>query len=268
MHDTFPSHAASLLNDPRWELTLAEEFSAGVIESSRWNHELGTGVDRGLTRWGNNEKQYYTNRTENSRVENGVLILEARAESFEGESYTSARINTQGKFEQRYGRVEARMRVPHGKGIWPAFWMMGRSSVTGDDWPSCGEIDIFETVGGSEELDRTVYGTVHYGPDAPRHEMNQGSLDTGHPIHTEWHRFGIVWTPSAIAWQFDDVIYHRVGIRDRPEFHDAAYILLCLAVGGFWPGDPDKTTVLPQRWLVDYIRVWKWNDAGDPLRDS
>ena len=234
-------------------LVMSDEFDVnGKPNSEIWNYDIGTGNNG----WGNGELQYYTDRTENVTVQNGVLLITARKESFNGSSYTSARLLTKGKFEQAYGRYEARIRVPYGQGIWPAFWLLGANSDT-VVWPQCGEIDIMEYRG---QNPTTILGTVH-GPGysggnsiSKSYNLLNDRFDTG------FHVYGIEWGPEYINFYVDDVLYNQITPSDVTGewvFDKPFYIIINLAVGGSFVGSPNSETVFPQTMLVDYVRVYK-----------
>ena len=235
------------------ELTLSEEFDTdGQPNPSIWGYEIGTGENG----WGNQELQYYTDRSDNVTVQNGVLLITAREESFEGSAYTSARLITKDKFEQRYGRFEARIRLPYGQGIWPAFWMLG-ADIDENPWPGAGEIDIMEYRGQEPTV---LIGSMH-GPGysageaiSKEYELTNDRFDTG------FHIFGIEWGPEYVNFYVDDVLYNQIAPEDVPGpwvFNKPFYILMNVAVGGTFVGSPDEETVFPQTMLVDYVRVYK-----------
>lgn len=243
------------------EITVQDEFDVdGAPDSSLWNYNIGTRGDG----WGNNELQYYTDRPENIIVQNGYLIITAKQENFEGSSYTSARILTKDKFEQRYGRFEARIRAPYGQGIWPAFWMLGANS---DEviWPECGEIDIMEIRGQEPSI---LFGSVH-GPGysageaiTKRYDLENDRFDTG------FHIFGIEWAPDYVNYYVDDVLYNQITPEDLPNpdnwvFNQPFYLILNVAVGGSFVGSPNEETVFPQTMLVDYVRAYKYNGPNE-----
>ncbi|MFT0716768.1 family 16 glycosylhydrolase [Flagellimonas lutimaris] len=235
------------------ELTLSEEFDTdGQPNASIWGYEIGTGENG----WGNQELQYYTDRPENVNVQNGVLLITAREESFEGSSYTSARLVTKDKFEQRYGRFEARIRLPYGQGIWPAFWMLG-ADIDENPWPGAGEIDIMEYRGQNPTLlIGSVHGPGYSGGEAISKEYNlvNDRFDTG------FHIFGIEWGPEYVNFYVDDVLYNQITPEDVTGtwvFNKPFYILMNLAVGGTFVGSPNEETEFPQTMLVDYVRVYK-----------
>ena len=237
------------------DLVFEDNFDVdGAPDASVWNYDIGTGENG----WGNNELQYYTSRSENVSVQNGYLLITARKEAFEGSGYTSARLTTRGKFEQAYGRYEARIRLPYGQGIWPAFWLLG-ADTQGEVWPQIGEIDIMEYRGQNPTV---VLGTVH-GPGysggnsvSKSYTLQNDRFDTG------FHVFGIEWGPEYINFYVDDVLYNQITPDDVPGewvFNDPFYIILNLAVGGSFVGAPNEETVFPQTMLVDYVRVYEGN---------
>jgi len=235
------------------QLVMQEEFDTnGAPNASMWSYNIGTGANG----WGNNELQYYTDRPENIVIENGSLKITARKELFLGSSYTSARILTKGKFEQKYGRIEARIKLPWGKGIWPAFWMLGANSDT-VLWPQSGEIDIMEYIGSKPTQ---VFGTVH-GPGYSGGEAISKSYTLpNNRFDNDFHIFGIEWGENYINYYVDDVLYNQITPKDvKGEwvFNQPFYIILNVAVGGNLPGSPNSETVFPQTMLVDYVRVYE-----------
>lgn len=242
------------------ELVMQDEFDVdGSLDSSLWSFDIGNGegTDAGIG-WGNNELQYYTNRTENITVQNGVLIITAQKESYEGASYTSAKILTKGKFDQAYGRFEARMRLPYGQGMWPAFWLLG-ANIDDVKWPNCGEIDIMEYRGQEPTI---TNGTVH-GPGYSGGLAITKAYDlVNDRFDTDFHVFGIEWGPEYINFYVDDVLYNQItptNVTGEWVFNQPFYIILNLAVGGSFVGSPDSETSFPQTMLVDYVRVYKNN---------
>ena len=233
----------------------SDEFNgSGAPDGSKWTMETGAGG------WGNNESQFYTNRRENVRQEGGNLVIEARRESYNGAPYTSGRLITSGKFAQTYGRMEARIKIPRGQGIWPAFWMLGQD-IGSVGWPNSGEIDIMENVG---KEPNTVYGTVH-GPGYSGGGGITGSRNIGRPLADDFHQYAIEWSPNLIRWFLDGSEYHRVtpaNVTGTWVFNKPEFLLLNVAVGGNWPGYPDGSTQFPQQMLVDWVRVNSWTDGG------
>ena len=244
-----------------WNLIWSDEFEgeAGTpVDSSKWTHE------RGGSGWGNNERQFYTDLPENASLDgNGNLAIVARVDDTGSRAchyglceYTSARLITENKFEFTYGRVEARIQIPRGQGIWPAFWMLG-TNIRQIGWPASGEIDILENIGREP---RTVHGTVH-GPGY------SGANGIGRPYSLDedfaddFHVYAIDWDENAIRWYVDGNLYNTLTPDDLRGndwvFDHDFFILLNVAVGGHWPGMPDDTTVFPQTMLVDYVRVYE-----------
>jgi beta-glucanase (GH16 family) len=238
-----------------WALVWADEFNQADGSSpdpSKWAFDTGAGG------WGNGELEYYTARTNNARIENGQLVIEAMAEDFSGSSYTSARLKTQGKWSWTYGRIEARIKIPRTQGLWPAFWMLG-TNIPAAGWPACGEIDIMENIGVEPAL---VHGTVH-GPGYSGSGGISGAfqLPGGGAYADDYHVFAVEWTTNQIKWFVDSWQYFSVTPTRLPTggtyvFYQPQFLLLNVAVGGQWPGYPDATTVLPQRMWVDYVRVY------------
>lgn len=233
-----------------WTLIWQDEFDGEVLDPAKWAVEIG---GHG---WGNNEKQFYTDRTENLRLEDGLLIFEARDEFFVRRNYTSGRIKTQGLFSFTYGRVEARMKLPYGQGMWPAFWMLGEN-IDAVPWPGCGEIDIMEHIGREP---RFVYGTVHGPGYSGASGIGNFTSFPGASLSDAFHTFAIEWEPEEIRWFVDDNQFFTlkpIQVTGEWVFDHPFFILLNLAVGGYWPGDADETTVFPQFLEVDYVRVYQ-----------
>lgn len=237
----------------------------GAPDTNLWGYDLGDGSEQGIPGWGNEELQYYTNRPENASIQNGVLLITAREESFEGSQYTSARLSTKDLFEQRYGRFEARIRLPFGQGIWPAFWMLG-ADIDENPWPGAGEIDIMEYRGQEPTvLIGSVHGPGYNGGNAISKEytLENDRFDTG------FHIFGIEWGPDFVNFYVDDVLYNQITPEDVNEetngqgvwvFDKPFYILMNLAVGGTFVGSPNAETQFPQTMLVDYVRVYELDE--------
>ncbi|HKX28226.1 MAG TPA: glycoside hydrolase family 16 protein [Blastocatellia bacterium] len=232
-------------------LLWSDEFSGSAINTADWNFDLGNNG------WGNNELENYTNRSQNARIENGNLVIEARQESLGGSSYTSARMNTGG--HRAFGIntwVEARIRVPRGQGIWPAFWMLG-SNIGTIGWPSCGEIDIMEIQGQNPFVN---FGTIHWADANNAHAYYGGNFNSAANLADGYHVFAISRTATAIKWYVDGTQYHEAnianGINSTSEFQGQFFVIVNVAVGGNFVGSPNAGTVFPQQMLVDYIRVW------------
>ena len=231
-------------------LVWSDEFDGSSINTANWSFDLGN------SGFGNNELENYTSRPENARVQNGMLILEARRENL-GSAYTSARIKTQGK--QSFGIntwVEARIKVPEGQGIWPAFWMLG-NSISTVGWPSSGEIDIMEIRGQNPFRN---FGTIHWADANGQHVSFGGIFNSSSSLSAGFHTYAISRTGSSIKWYVDRVQYAEAniagGINSTSEFQGPFFILLNVAVGGNFVGSPDGTTVFPQQMQVDWVRVW------------
>ncbi|WP_288955711.1 glycoside hydrolase family 16 protein [uncultured Polaribacter sp.] len=243
------------------ELVWADEFDTnGGVDQSKWKFDLGDGSAQGLPGWGNNELQYYTNRSENIEVKDGMLHITAKRETFMGANYTSAKILTKGLYETTYGRFEARIKLPWGKGLWPAFWMLGDDSNGTVAWPNIGEIDIMEYRGQQPTITHgSVHGPGYSGgnPITKSYELTNDRFDTG------FHIFGIEWGENYINYYVDDVLYNQITPADLPEGTEWVfnsnqfYIILNLAVGGNFLDNPDGNTVFPQTMIVDYVRVYK-----------
>jgi beta-glucanase (GH16 family) len=242
-----------------WQLTWSDEFNGSNGSSpdpKKWIFVTG---GKG---YGNNELETYTSRPANIQQQHGKLVITAQKEDFTGSdgvprNYTSARINSSGLFTQTYGRFEARIKLPVGKGIWPAFWLLGDNHET-LHWPDCGEIDILETIGAPS----TVYSTLH-GPGYSGAKGISAHIDLppGQAVNTAFHLYAVEWSPNDIRFYVDDhLIAHRTPADLPPGatwvYDHPFYILLNLAVGGFWPGNPDASTVFPQQMLIDYVRVY------------
>jgi beta-glucanase (GH16 family) len=249
-----------------WTLAWSDEFdgpAGSAVDGTKWVSEVGNGSHG----WGNRERQYYTNTTKNASLDGaGNLVITAYRESlgkrfrcWYGECrYTSARLKTQGKFEQAYGRFEARIRVPYGQGIWPAFWMLG-SNIQKAGWPACGEIDIMENIGREPAI---VHGTIHGPGYSGAHGIAAPYTLTSGAFKDAFHLFAVEWEPNRIRWYVDGQLYRTRTPADLPRgstwvFDHSHFLLLNLAVAGYWPGDPDTTTVFPQKMYVDYVRVYK-----------
>lgn len=261
---------SSAAQEREWELVWSDEFESGSLDRDNWTYQLGTGSQYGLNGWGNNELQYYTEREDNIFIQDNKLHIVAREENHEGMSYTSARIRSKDKADFRYGRYEIRARLPKGRGLWPAIWMMPTESVYGG-WPQSGEIDILELVGHEPDV---VHGTVHYGSPWPDNQHTGGrfELDEG-TFNDDFHTFALEWIPDRIRWFVDDQLFFQVtpnNLSPQPwPFDQYFHFIMNVAVGGNWPGNPDGTTEFPQEMVVDYVRVYKEAEATytDPPSD-
>ncbi|MDX3798756.1 ricin-type beta-trefoil lectin domain protein [Streptomyces sp. AK04-3B] len=241
-------------------LTFSDEFdgpAGAAVDGAKWQTETGDNVD-------NHERQYYTAGNRNAALDGqGHLVVTARRENpgnypcwYGRCEYTSARLNTAGRFTTTYGRVEARMKIPRGQGMWPAFWMLG-DDIGRVGWPDSGEIDVMENVGFEPS---TVHGTLHGPGYSGSGGIGAGyALPAGQAFADAFHTFAVDWSPNAITWSVDGAVYQRRTPADlggrRWVFDKPFFLILNLAVGGYWPGDPDGGTVFPQQLLVDYVRV-------------
>ncbi|MEU4096606.1 family 16 glycosylhydrolase [Streptomyces sp. NPDC026673] len=247
--------------------TFADEFdgpAGSAVDGGKWQVETGDNVN-------NHERQYYTAGNRNAALDGqGHLVITARKENPAGYQcwygscqYTSARLNTAGRFTTTYGHVETRMKVPRGQGMWPAFWMLG-NDIGDVGWPASGEIDIMENVGFEPG---TVHGTLH-GPGY----FGSGGIGAGYTLPggqafaDAFHTFAVDWNPDSISWSVDGTVYQRRTPADlggrQWVFDKPFFVILNLAVGGYWPGDPDGSTAFPQQLVVDYVRVTTSDGGG------
>jgi beta-glucanase (GH16 family) len=253
------SPTASTTPPSGWSLTWSDEFNSAngsAPDAGKWSQETGGNG------WGNHELEYYTARPQNSSIQDGNLIITAAKETYTGsdgvsKDYTSARLKTASHFSQKYGRFESRIKIPTGKGVWPAFWMLG-DNIDSVGWPECGEIDIMENIGSEPAKN---HGSMH-GPG-----YNGGAaltaiytLPSGN-LSDDFHVFAMEWEPSAVRFYVDDHLYSTHTPNDVPQggkwvFDHPFFILLNVAVGGDFPGNPDATTTFPAVMKVDYVRVY------------
>jgi len=247
-------------DEPGWELVWQDEFDGDEIDLSNWTYDIGGWG------WGNGEAQYYTSRPRNARVSNGLLMIEAHQEKYENSYYTSARMLTQGLREFQYGRMEARIKVPAGAGLWPAFWMLGsdfihRAEDEAHRWPFVGEIDIMEYVGREPDL---ILGTVH-GPGYAGALGLSKWFRQDYLTADEFHTYAIEWDYDGIRWFYDDQMYYdlaRTGVGNREWVFDGDFFLILnLAVGGLFPGPVALDLEFPVQMYVDYVRVYQ-RDSG------
>jgi beta-glucanase (GH16 family) len=241
---------------PGLSLAWSDEFDGPALNTAAWSHQNGDGCPS-LCGWGNNELEYYTDRPDNLFFQDGKLVIEAKREDFGGKSYTSSKILTSGKKTFKFGRIDIRARLPKGKGIWPALWLLPQDNVYGG-WPRSGEIDLMELVGHEPNK---VYGTLHYGPGPGSTQTSRGyTLPSGN-FSDEFHVFSVEWKQDQIKWYVDNNLYSTVNRADIGSlnwpFNEQFFLIFNLAVGGNWPGNPDATTYVPQWMIVDYIRVYQ-----------
>jgi len=242
-----------------WTLVWSDEFDQpndSRPDPARWKFDVGGGG------WGNDELEFYTTRPENSFIRNGNLVIRAENEIFTGHNvtrhYTSARIKTQGLFDQAYGRFEARIKIPTGQGMWPAFWLLGNNSAT-LGWPACGEIDIMENIGSEPSA---IHGSMHGPGYSHEHALTSTYKLPSGAFSDDFHVYAVEWEPKLLRFFVDQHLYAILTPRGLPAgrrwvFDHPFFIVLNLAVGGDWPGPPDSTTVFPEEMLVDYVRVYK-----------
>ena len=234
-----------------YNLVWEEEFDGSTLDLTDWNYETGA------SGWGNNESQYYRSGNKNAELDQGYLRITAKEETHLGAPYTSARLTTQGKESFQYGRIDIRAKVPYGQGVWPALWMLG-DNFGSAGWPTCGEIDIMELIGGDGYNDRTVYGTAHWSNNGSHAEYGGNkSLPLGEKYNDEFHVFSIVWHSSSIRWYVDNSLYHTMNTAALTAFQNKFFFILNIAVEGNWPGPVGPSTQFPQYMLVDYIRVFQ-----------
>ncbi|KAF0813852.1 Glucan endo-1,3-beta-glucosidase A1 [Andreprevotia sp. IGB-42] len=253
-----PTQAPTPTPIPGWKLVWSDEFDSGSIDTGKWEFEVnGAGG-------GNNELQYYTNSSKNAFVQNGALSIKALKEQFSGpdgtRGYTSARLHT--KASWTYGRMEAKIKLPYGQGIWPAFWMMPQDSAYGG-WAASGEIDILEAINTKAAGGNTVYGSIHFGASWPNNQYTTVGYTPPTSIADNYHVYAVEWEAGQIRWYVDNVLYstqtqwYSTGGAYPAPFNKPFYVILNLAVGGNWPGSPDSNTSFPQQMDVEYVRVYQ-----------
>lgn len=241
------------LDERTWDLVWSDEFNGSqgdLPDSSKWNFDIGTGQDG----WGNSELQSYTNDTSNIAMDgDGNLLITALSI---GTSFTSARINTKGKFTQKYGRFEANIKTPYGPGIWPAFWLLG-SNIDTVGWPTCGEIDIMELRG---QLPHIINGSLHGPGYSGGNPITASYSLINNRFDNDFHLFAVEWDENKIDFFVDDYLYQRVNREDPTGewvYDQPFYILFNLAVGGNYVGWPTSQTPFPQSLVIDYVRVYR-----------
>jgi len=265
-----PTLACSGGNDPvdppdndeqtldNWTLVWQDEFDGAGLDGSRWSAQVGDGCAIDLCGWGNNELQWYD--ADNATVAGGLLAITARDEASNGKNYTSARLRTLGKGDWTYGRIDVRARLPLGRGLWPAIWMLPTDEMYGS-WAASGEIDIVELVG---QAPGRVHGTLHYGGTFPANTNSGDHFDLGSGTFADaLHIFSIEWEEGEIRWYVDGDLYQTqtqwlsIGRPFPAPFDQRFHLILNVAVGGNWPGNPDGSTTFPQTMEVDWIRVYE-----------
>jgi beta-glucanase (GH16 family) len=248
-----------------WTLVWSDEFDGPEIDRSVWTFMTGNGHAYGIPGWGNAELQYYTDRPANAYIADGKLVIRALRETWSDRygtyAYTSARLTTKGRVSVKYGRIEVRAKLPEGKGIWPAIWMLG-DDIDTKGWPASGEIDIMELVG---HKPGTVYGTVHGPLSGGTGIGGSYSLPGGRKFSEDFRVFALEWTERELRWYVDGELYHVVSKDRMPRsyaerewvYDHPFYFILNVAVGGRWPGYPDDTNTFPQAMEIDYIRIYE-----------
>lgn len=244
-------------------LTWSDEFDGAQLDPEKWFFESSDGSQYGIPGWGNNELQWYL--PDSAALMGGTLIITARQESQNGKEYSSARISTVDRFAFRYGRIEARIRLPSGQGLWPAFWLLPQDNSYGT-WAASGEIDVMEAVNLGASGGNTVHGTIHYGGEWPNNVSSGNSYLVPTDATTDFHVYALEWDETEMRWYADDILYAMQNSWSTSSasfpapFDQPFYILLNVAVGGNWPGAPDAATIFPVAMEVDYVRVY----SGDP----
>lgn len=230
-----------------YELVWSDEFNGNYLDTNTWNYEIGTGS----WGWGNNEQQYYTDR--NIKVSNGTMKIIAKREDYGGMKYTSSRITTKNKKNFKYGKIEARIKMPKFKGVWPAFWMLGANQDS-VGWPKCGEIDIVEAIN-DENL---VYGTLHWFHDPGNNNADSGS-SVAVANRTEYHVYGVEWTADKLRWYVDGKVYRTMDVSNDSfsEVRKEYFVIFNMAIGGQWPGYDIDETAFPATMEVDWVRAYK-----------
>lgn len=280
---TSPATQPSAAPPPGWKLVWNDEFDGTAIDPKKWDFEHGSFLhagDQWLPGWGNNELEFYTSRPQNASVQDGMLHLRAIKESYKGAQYTSARLRTKGLFAKKYGRFEIRAKLPTGRGMWPAIWLLPQQEKYGG-WPASGEIDLIEARG---QEPGKVLGTLHYGSHWPANtHTGMDYLFPDNGTIADFHVYALEWEPGEIRWYVDDHLYQRQNFwwscsdTDGPRgvepvneselnpwpapFDHPYYLILNLAVGGIFLGNPDAKTPFPAEMLVDYVRVYDKSDG-------
>ncbi len=240
---------------PGMNLVWRDEFNGTSVDEKSWTFNNGDGCAENNCGWGNKELQYY--QTENTKIVNGNLVIEARKEKKDKYDYTSSKLITRQKVSFKYGRIDVRAVMPFGKGMWPAVWMLG-NNLFDVGWPAAGEIDIMEMVGGGNN-DNICLGTVHWAGDGNQYASFSNKITSPKKLSDEYHVYSIEWDEKKIRWLFDDRKFHEIDITPSAlsEFRKEFYLILNVAVGGNLPGPPDDTTLYPQWMSVDYVRYFQ-----------
>lgn len=236
-----------------WTLVWADEFegAAGARpNAANWKFDIGTD-------WGNAQLEYDTDRASNASLDgSGHLVITARKEAFQGRQYTSARITTEGKQSFQYGKIEARMKLPSGRGLWPAFWLLG-TDLPAVGWPQAGEIDVMEYRG---QEPSTIIGTIHGPGYSAGSAVSKSKTFTATRFDNSFHVFTVEWSADRIDFFVDGMLYHAIPKAQVPGpwvFDKPFYVILNVAVGGNFVGAPDIFTPFPQTMVVDWVRVYQ-----------
>lgn len=237
------------------QLVWSDEFEGTNLDLNSWEQMTGDGCNLGICNWGNNELQFYSGQ--NTEISDGTMKIIAKQQAMGGLSYTSSRIRTINKVDVRFGRIEARIKMPIGKGLWPAFWMLPTDEVFGG-WPKSGEIDIVELLGDEPSK---IFGTLHFGNDWPDNRSTSANYEIQNTTFADdFHEYAIEWSQNEIKWYLDGKLYSTKVPTDLGgftwPFNQDFHLLLNMAVGGNFPGSPDGTTVFPQTMEVDYVRIY------------
>ncbi len=237
-----------------YELSWADEFTGDALNMDNYNFDIGDGCPN-LCGWGNNELEYYTDSPENIRVADDKLVITATRLGSEG--FRSAKIHTKDKREFRFGRIDIRAKLPEGRGIWPAIWMLG-ANIDEVGWPASGEIDIMELVGHQPNIS---HGTAHWGNSGDPSTFVGSSISLNEKFSEQFHVFSLVWEQNSLQWYMDETLFHTITPANTQgatyRFNAPFYMIFNVAVGGNWPGSPDASTVFPQQMEVDYVRVFQ-----------
>jgi len=242
-------------------LVWSDEFEGSEVNMDNWSFQIGDGTSEGIPGWGNNELEYY--RAENATVDSGYLIITAKKENYGGKNYTSARLRTIHKADFLYGKFKARIKLPRGQGMWPAFWMLPTDQFYGG-WAASGEIDIMEAV----NIPTEIHGTIHYGGEWPENvKSGAGYTGGGTDFSEDFHIYTFEWRPTELKWYVDGNLFSTKtswwssgGDYPAP-FDKPFHLIVNLAVGGNWPGAPDESTEFPQSLFIDWIRVYQLEDT-------
>lgn len=254
--------AGSAMSQAPYELYWQDEFEGTQLDTQVWSYMIGDGSQYGNPGWGNNELQYYTDRTVNTEVGDGTLKIIARRENFGGKQYTSARIRTINNLDFTYGKVEASLKLPSTTGIWPALWMLPTNSPYGG-WAAGGEIDVMESVNQAD----LIYGTIHHGGQWPDNVHTGGTYGPGTDFSQDFHTYTMEWDPDTIRWYVDGNLFRSLSRaawystsapeNDRAPFDQDFHLLINCAVGGNFPGNPNGSSQFPQTYEIDWIRVYR-----------